>query len=416
VTAFLNGTYSQSLTLLEGIARHKEAILKRAMGALAVTGWGLSDEQLEIYDTITRTVSRGDTDTFLLSGGPGSGKTLLAVHLLLALARAGKRTILAVRNNRLNAVLKKVIEIGPLGKSGVIKYFSTPGRDGVEDGNNPVADVLICDEAQRLGLKSENVFSRAPVTVILYDEDQILNLEECGTNQNFRQLPSKAGGVSKEYHLPTLHRCRGGKAYVEWIELLLRVPGAMSKAQTKWDADYVFEVFSSPRGMIDALVKMRGAGKRVALVAAFTRSSGRDKTSSAADLGKVRIPEVDPPVTWLMDPVRDYVPFWLQGKSSELTHCASIYGSQGFETDCAGVIWGDDLVIRDGDWQVGDWRNSYDVIGRPTLQTLMRQGSQDALRLLKNRYRILLTRGILGTMVYSEDPETQRFLTNLSSS
>jgi DUF2075 family protein len=112
-----------------------------------------------------------------------------------------------------------------------------------------------------------------------------------------------------------------------------------------------------------------------------------------------------------MDPGKDYVPFYLEGKSNDLNACASIYGAQGFELDYAGLFWGTDMVIRDGAWSIGNPDDCYDrTQGARALSTLMREEPALALALLRNRYRILLTRGILGTIVYCEDPETNAFL------
>ena len=107
----------------------------------------------------------------------------------------------------------------------------------------------------------------------------------------------------------------------------------------------------------------------------------------------------------------DYVPFWVEGRSNDLVSCASIYGAQGFELDFAGLIWGTDLIIRNGRWAVGDPDDCYDgAPGAKRLATIMRDHPDEAIRLLGNRYRILLTRGIFGTAVYAEDAETREFL------
>ena len=115
-----------------------------------------------------------------------------------------------------------------------------------------------------------------------------------------------------------------------------------------------------------------------------------------------------------MEPKRDYVPFYLEGKSTELNTCASIYGAQGFELDYAGLFWGTDMVIRGGRWVVGDPDDCYDQApGARALRTVMRDDPILAMQLLQNRYRILLTRGILGTTICCEDLETREFFQSM---
>jgi len=337
--------------------------------------------------------------------------------LLLAAANLRRRTILAVRNNRLRACLAEILGGTRIGAQGILKFFSTlpNGRNGVEDSSEMVADLLICDEAQRLALRSSNVFLRAPVTVIIYDESQILNIEEQGTTERLSAAASAVELNCQIRTLPTLHRCRGGAAYVGWVNDLLSSPGMAGERISLWRNDYSVDIVQSHRKLVDVLCQRRNQGTRVALVAAFTRSSGKNPPKREGDLGKVRIPETYPPVEWLMDPESEYVPFWVVGESNNLTGCASIYGSQGFEADHVGVVWGNDLVIRNGRWSLGDPENCYDrAPGSTPLASVMKRQPERALVLLRNRYRIFLTRGILGTVICCEDPETQRFLSDIA--
>ena len=408
---FLSGTYSQSLRLLQALYEHRHEVLQHAMAALAVSGWGLSDEQLLAFDAIRAAGKAGQPGAYLVAGRPGSGKTLLALHLLLDLVGEGKRVVLAVRNNRLIATLRAILDQSILGARGAVKFFSTRYGQGVEDRDTREADVLICDEAQRLALKTDNVLLRAPVTVVIYDESQVLNMEEHGTADRLRQAASRVNLPIHEYRLPTPHRCRGGARWVEWVDQVLEDPRALRDVPRDWVGEYVADIVPSARALRERLRVVHVDGRRVALVAAFTRSDGRK-----GGLGKVRIPapaEVDQSIEWLMDEESEYVPFWRDGRSSLLSQCASIYGCQGFETDHAGVIWGDDLVIRDGHWALGNPNNCYDKTQQvKPLASRMRDEPEAAMILLKNRYRIFLTRGIFGTTIYAEDPETRDFFSS----
>jgi DUF2075 family protein len=292
----------------------------------------------------------------------------------------------------------------------VLKFNSTPWRGGVEDGNSKIADVLVCDEGQRLGLKTPNVFLRAAITACTYDDRQVLNLEEHGTKAELEKACLAAGIEPIHLELPTLHRCRGGEAYVRWVDELLLDPGAALSGPWKWISVYDFATASSTDHLRASLRRHRDAGDSVGLLASFTRGSGRDRPKNDRDLGKIRVPEAKPPIAWLMDPQREYVPFWVRGESSKLEKCASIYGCQGFELDRTGVIWGEDLVIRNDRWQLGDPETCWDSApGSKPLADVMRDQPANALELLRNRYRIFLTRGVLGTYIYFEDEETRRF-------
>ncbi len=408
IDQLLQGEYSQSRQLLQMVKDHQGNILRRATDVLAASGWGLTDQQLLVHDRILEAIGKRDHAVYCVSGGPGSGKSLLAMHLFLESVGLGHRTILAVRNNRLNASLRHILETEVTGAQGMIKFFSA-GKAGVEDDSRRVADVLICDEAQRLALRSPNCILRAPVVVLVYDQDQILNDAEQGTTEGLRAQALSVGQEPTMLELPTPMRCRGGARYLSWLSRFLHDPSA---GPTGDDAlgGYELNACPSPQHLKRHLEARRSRG-RVGLLASFTRASGREDRRGPRDLGPVRIPELDPPVRWLMEPRTDYVPFWVEGRSNNLDACASIYGAQGFELDYAGLIWGNDLVVREGVWVLGDPDDCYDSApGARRLSTVMRDDPKTAITLLRNRYRILLSRGIFGTAIYAEDTETREFL------
>ena len=78
-----------------------------------------------------------------------------------------------------------------------------------------------------------------------------------------------------------------------------------------------------------------------------------------------------------------------------------IYSAQGFEFDSVGVIWGPDLVWRDDRW-VAQKDKSKD--------SPVKSAKSDTLRLVKNAYRVLLTRGIKQTRVLCLDEETREHI------
>jgi DUF2075 family protein len=410
VEAVVRGKYTQSAHLLETLKERQSALIERSSQVLASCGWGLSKDQLQLSDEIIKAIEDGKRAVFCVAGGPGSGKSLLAMHVFLGAVGLGRRSILAVRNNRLNEALREILNQELIGAQGMVKYFST-GTAGVEDDSAQVADVLVCDEGQRLALRSPNVFLRAPIVVVLYDEGQILNEAEHGTTQNLLDICGQTGAVPELRSLPTPHRCRGGYAYLRWVDALLENPERAATLSLAWLADYELTVLSTPQ---ELLTRLRYHAGRVGLLASFTRSSGKDDPKNSRDLGRIRVPETQPPIRWLMEPKKDYVPFYLGGQSNELTTCASIYGAQGFELDFAGLFWGSDFVYRNGGWEVGDPDDCFDRIqGSRALSTVMRNDPTLALLLLRNRYRIMLTRGIFGTAVHCEDSETRDFLQGL---
>lgn len=85
-----------------------------------------------------------------------------------------------------------------------------------------------------------------------------------------------------------------------------------------------------------------------------------------------------------------------------------IYTAQGFEYDYAGVIIGPDMVWRDGAW-VTDRQASKDPVFRRTGDAT----DADIDLLIRHVYKVLLTRGLAGVVIYSVDQETREFLSDL---
>jgi len=432
IDMFLNGQYIQSNKLFDAIKKHFEKIKKQSYFTLAENGWGLSSEQLELIEEIINDLKLGKNNiVYLVQGAPGSGKTLVAIHLLLSALTQNYQTILAYRNNRLINSIRDIFNSIERGLSSPIKFYSTGPRAGFKgvaekNFNGPYLDIVIYDEAQRM--TKENIhyaLQRGKITVFFYDEGQILNAEEEGTTKNFIIEAQNAGKTIKERFLRGFYRVEGGEQYHKFVEILLREPEKISNdLHLSWKNNYDFKVFETIDELLYSLAKRKEENFKVALIAGFTESPGDLRNKISIKNLRIGYPlysgldiyeNLTKKIYWLMDPRNDYVPFWVKGDSNKLDKCASIYGCQGFETDFAGVIWGRDFVYNSGRWKLGE--NCEDNIGKPSLKDIINKAKNGntqayalALNLLINRYRIFLTRGIKGTYIFCEDPETADFL------
>ena len=187
--------------------------------------------------------------------------------------------------------------------------------------------------------------------------------------------------------------------------------------------------------MIEKLNDIKHRGARVALVAAFTETPGNKNNPKAPDNLRVGYPlcrkydtkmnrcleisdldiyrDTGLEIYWLMHERKQYPKYWM-GKLDPLKYCASVYGAQGFEAEYVGVIWGRDLIWRDG-WEVNPEPITDNVGKNHSLMKIARSDEEKALRLLRNRYLILLTRGTKGTYVFFEDAKTGKYVAELMS-
>lgn len=252
-------------------------------------------------------------------------------------------------------------------------------------------EVAVIDEAQRLLPRHvEEIMNSVRTAVFLGDPKQRLLADEVGDVRAAVERFRKSGARVYELKLAANHRNETGNQYSQWVEEFLESPTTAGAPP----AGYEFRVCDSVHELYGWLEERSQGGKNLArLLASFTESDG--KTS------RIRVRE--PEIQWLMEG-HEYSAFWLDRGAHVPRFCASVYGCQSFECDYGGLIWGRDLVIRDGVWRVSERHTIQDRIGRRSLMHLVEDGrSEEAVELLKNRYRILLTRGVKGVGVVWED-------------
>jgi len=427
VLTFSEAPYKQATALFDLVRNKFTDIWNGATESLAETGFCLTENQHDMISQILNAVKNKEEKVFLISGKPGSGKSLVALYLLISSLSIKKSSVFVARGNRFVPLVRNCFDgrsqLGNIGANGLILYVDS-ARGGNFIGNNAYNgyfDLVICDEGQRFRKTNiDNILKRSPVTVFFYDEQQRLNPPEEGTRAAYLECALKAGKEVTELELESAIRCKGGEDYHAWVEQLISLNGKINpdeELKKRWSGRYSFEVFNDVIDMRDRLRNLnRDQENKVALVASFTESDGRTGNllrvgyplQSGFDLYRNQDIHVD----WLMQEDQ-YRKFWLERESNKLTHCASIYGSQGFESDYVGVIWGRDFVIRNGVWTKGEHKVNYDSI-----DGLVRAANSDPalyLQLLQNRYRIFLTRGMLGTFVFCEDEETREYLLNIIS-
>lgn len=396
----VNGKFYIRDSLIKFLSNNKNQLLNKASQLLLSMGYGLSQDQAKLVHEVLSALDKGEDKTFLVRGESGSGKTLVALTLLFEGLNKKYNTILAYKNNRLLNTLKRILD--PLGGA-TIRFYSTGRGFGVaEAGFTDPVDLVLFDEAQRMRTSNIQIaMQRGRVRVFFYDESQILIGNEAGTRNNFLKY---AKGNVTEYTLSSSYR--ENKNYLEWVRNLLWENSSMAK-----DLGIEVKVFDNINDLLSALDKKQDR----ALICAFTETNGKklkERIGQAVSIYKNQ--NVNVHVDWLMDPKKEYPIYW-STKTRNLNKCASVYGAQGFEAEYIGVIWGRDLIWRGG-WDINPNVITDEVGGKHSLKDIAQKDKAKALDLLKNRYYVMLTRGIKGVYLYFEDDGTRDFIKNLLQS
>lgn len=415
------GHFTITRDLISLLRDNKEKLLKNAAKALLDEGYGLSSEQIHVVETVIEALKNGEKRVLIVNGESGSGKTLVALTMLFEAVTRGYRALIAYRNNRLLNTLRRILEIeygDGSDLSELVQFYSTGGKanfTGIGEQNFHAEnygklDLIIFDEAQRM---TEDVIrlttTRGRVLVYLYDETQILIGDEAGTRENFIKYLQKP----EEAHLSAPYRAP--RAYIDSVRKMFD----FGKISTD---GYDFRIFDRIQDMLQELKSRIEGGSKVALLCSFTESEGDHKDPKSIKNLRIGYPlqsgfelykNSKLNIRWLMNEKTEYPKYWMGNFQDPLEHCSSVYGAQGFEAKYVGLVWGRDYVWRENGWQVQPQHITDRIGGRFSLQSIARRDQEKAAQLLKNRYYIMLTRGIKGTFVFFEDSETGKHVREL---
>jgi len=285
-------------------------------------------------------------------------------------------------------------------------------------------DALILDEAHRIRETSASRWTRAEhrtgkpqveelldaarVPVFLLDEFQVVRPGEKGTTADIEGHAAAHGIEVVKIDLDAQFRCGGSEEYLLWVKQLL---GLVPGGPTEWlgDPHFDVEVVDSPYEMEAYLAtKLEGGySARMAAGYCWPWSDPRPDGSLVAD---VHIGEWAKPWNLKGDRAIGGAPaaaLWATDPAG-FGQVGCIYTAQGFEYDYAGVILGPDLVWRDGQWVAVRAANK-----DPDFRNRTTVSDADFDRLVRNVYKVLLTRGMRGVAMFSTDPKTQDHLQKL---
>lgn len=373
----------------------------------------LIDDQKAIFESALAAAREASIETpkvLIIEGGPGTGKTVLAINLLVKLTALN----LLSKYVSKNAAPRKVYEsklVGTVKRSHFSNFFS--GSGAFIDTEPNTYGALIVDEAHRLNEKSglygnlgenqiKELIESAKCSIFFIDEDQRVTLNDIGSKQAIRAFAKAKGATVEEYTLSSQFRCSGSDGYLAWLDDVL---GIHATANPLLDtSEYEFKVFDSPQAMHTA-IEQKNHGNKARVVAGYCWPWLSKKDSKAADI----VIGDNYARQWNLD--QDGSLWIIVENSIEQVGC--IHTCQGLEVDYIGVIIGPDLVVRDGQVVTSPHeRDKHDKSIRGWKKLMKEQpalAQQETALIIKNTYRTLMTRGMKGCYLYCTDQETAQY-------
>jgi DUF2075 family protein len=401
------------LTQVSTVIRQKLKGELRVFGNIKSKGdYILLDEQLIVYDAVMSIIKKGlinkQKHAIIVKGGAGTGKSVIGLQLLADLTALGKNAHYATGSRSFTETLRKIL--GQESKS-LFKYFMSYGEAQPNE-----IDVLIMDEAHRIRertgypfkstgkLQIQDLLEAAKVSVFFIDDYQTVRKGEIGSVAFIKEQCLDLKCKIYEFELESQFRCGGSDGYLNWIDNTLNIRKTANALWTN-DENFEFRIISTVEQLETEIIQKSKEGNTARVTAGFCWEWSKYPESDGSLVEDVQIGSYKRP--WNarenLTHLKPGIPksqYWAYDPNG-IDQIGCVYTAQGFEFDYAGVIFGNDLIYNPDThtWE-GQSENSFD--GQV-------KNSPDFLQLVKNTYRILLSRGMKGCYVFFMNKETENF-------
>lgn len=374
------------------------------------------DEQKVAYEEILHTAFKCMTDlrkrTVIVKGGPGTGKTVVAINLLAKFTNEGLFAQYTSKNSAPRNVYAK--KLTGHKKSSINNMFKGAGSYIEADSN--IVDVIICDEGHRLTGKTQlgpkiagenqikEIINAGLCSVFFIDESQRVTLADIGTVKEIKKWAEELDSEVSEMELLSQFRCNGSDGYLAWLDDVLEIRDTANFDMA--DVDYDIRIVYSPNEVRDLIIERNKAHNQSRILAGYCwawQKAGQNDTN----VHDIKIGDFE--MSWNLGNTSTFAI-----DEDSVNEIGCIHTSQGLEFDYAGVIIGDDMRYEDGHIVTDFTKRASTDQSLKGIKKLYKEDPEFALaeadEIIKNTYRTLMTRGMKGCYVYCTDQNLANYL------
>lgn len=374
------------------------------------------DEQKVVYEEIIRLSELCQKDnkkrTIIVKGGPGTGKTVVAVNLLAELTKRKQMVQYVSKNAAPREVYKAKLK-GDYKISSIDNMFKSSGAY-VELENN-VIQTLLADEAHRLNEKTgmfhhlgenqiKEIIHASNCSVFFIDESQKVTTYDIGSIDEIKKQAKKENSEITEMELMSQFRCNGSNGYLAWLDDVLEI-----RETANYDLegiDFDVRLMDSPNE-VRALVEQKNKINNKARMLAGYCWEWPKKYRNDTNYYDIQIDDFG--MSWNLELGEPYAI-----SETSINEVGCIHTSQGLEFDYVGVIIGEDLRYENGKIITDFTKRASTDQSLKGIKTLYKKDKESALKkadeLIKNTYRTLLSRGMKGCYIYCCDKGLSDYL------
>jgi len=376
----------------------------------------LIDDQKLVYETAKQMAQKASLENkqvLIVEGGPGTGKSVVAINLLVELTNLGLVTQYVTKNAAPRSVYASKLT-GTIKKTEYNNLFRSSG--GFIDAENGTFDALIVDEAHRLNLKSglygnlgENqvleIIHASKFSIFFVDDHQQIHIKDIGEIAKIEEWAKRENATSSILNLESQFRCNGSDGYLAWLDNLL---GIRETSNSILDSDdFDFRIFDDPNKLRRTIEEKNKLNNKSRIIAGYCWDWKSKKNSALTD---VIIPEHDFEMTWNLTKDGSN---WIIAEDS-INEIGCIHTCQGLELDYVGVIVGPDLKLVNGEITTDVYARSKMDQSIRGIKKMIKESPEEAFalarKLILNTYRVLMTRGMKGCYVYFCDNSLSAFV------
>lgn len=376
------------------------------------------DDQKIVYETALEMARKsyrdGNKRVLIVKGGPGTGKSVLAINLLVKLTTENMVCSYVTKNSAPRKVYETKLS-GNLRKNRISNLFKGSGSF-IESYNNEF-DVLIVDEAHRLNARSgmfqnlgenqiKEIIHASKFSIFFIDESQKVTLKDIGSVEEIQKYIRKINAESEIMQLESQFRCNGSDGYIAWLDDVLDIKKTANS--DGFDLDYDIKICDTPNQVRDIIFEKNKINNKARLLAGYCWDWIKDGKNKS-DVFDIKISDDNFAMSWNLGNSKT----WAIDPNS-VNEIGCIHTAQGLEFDYVGVIIGNDLRYENGKVVTDVMQRAKTDQSIKGIKKMLKQDLDKAKRLsdeiIKNTYKTLMTRGQKGCYIYCLDKNLAEYL------